>query len=309
MKKIAFLTIFIMLSGAALFSQTESRPENKGSIEKINLDFTINNLNKKTEYQLPSFQTPQADKKSVFLAGLFSAAIPGTGELYTKNYWQSALFLGIEAASWVINIKYNKKGDDQTTFFEGFANEHWSVMRYATWIETNLDKICPNPETVDKCRVKFQSLYKPGSQPWEQIDWAKLNEIESLIGSGGGKGQAFSHVLPHYGLQQYFELIGKYPQFSQGWDDSDQNTNGDFYDKVTEKFKYYSIERGKANDYYNMASTFASVIVINHIVSAIDAVLLAHFYNKAHLSVTYNGNVLPNGKIEVKPNFHLCIDF
>ena len=113
----------------------------------------------------------------------------------------------------------------------------------------------------------------------------------------------------HYGQQQYFELIGKYPQFSQGWDDSDQNSTGDFYDRVTERFKYYATERGKANDYYNTALTFASIIVVNHIVSAIDAVLMAHFYNKAHVSVSYNGTILPTGKIELNPNLHLSINF
>jgi hypothetical protein len=309
MKKLIFLIFVVSFFSSLSFSQSVKNEMEKGSIEKINLDFTINNLNKKTEYFEPSFQKAPEDKKSVFLAGVFSAVVPGTGELYTKNYWQSALFLGLEATSWIVNIKYNKKGDNQTTFFESYANQHWSVVRYANWVERNLSQIVPNQADVDRCKVYFQDIYKSGANPWDQINWDDLNAIEKIIGSGGGKGQAFSHSLPHYGEQQYYELIGKYPQFSQGWDDSDQNSTGDFYDRVTERFKYYASERGKANDYYNTASTFASIIVLNHIVSAIDAVLMAHFYNNAHLSVTYNGNVSPTGLIEINPNINLCINF
>lgn len=308
MKK-TILFIFLLISFSSLYSQ-EEKINSKGSIEKINLDFTVKYINENRNYYKPNYEVVEkGEKKSLVLAGLFSAIIPGTGEFYTKNYWQSVLFLGIEATSWIFNIKYNKKGDDQTTFYKNYADEHWSVVRYANWIEKNLDKIVPDQSRVENCRVLFQSLYKQGNKPWEQINWDKLNEIERIIGSGGGKGQAFSHTLPYYGEQQYFELIGKYPQFSQGWDDSDQNDNGDFYDKVTSNFKYYASERGKANDFYSVASTFASIIVVNHIVSAIDAVLMAHFYNKAHISVTYNGNILPNGKIDVKPNIHLSINF
>lgn len=307
MKKIIFSTIFLVYCS---FLYSQNYYSEKGSIDKINMDLTLKYINDNKNALIPVFKDGEIkDKKSLFLAGMFSAIIPGSGEFYTENYWQSILFIGIEAASWIVNIKYNKKGDDQTNFYQNYANEHWSVVRYANWIERNLDKIVPDQTNVQKCRVLFQSVYKPGDKPWEQINWDKLNEIERIIGSGGGKGQAFSHTLPYYGEQQYFELIGKYPQFSQGWDDSDQNDNGDFYDRVTNNFKYYSSERGKANDYYNIASTFASIIVVNHIVSAIDAVLMAHFYNKAHLNVSYNSNVLPNGKISIHPNFHLSINF
>jgi hypothetical protein len=312
MKKNALLFFLCLLLPGYLFSQQEGINNQKGSIEKINMDFTIknmNNMNNKADYSTPIYQKATVEKKSVFLAGLFSAFVPGTGELYTENYWQSAFFMGVEVASWIVNIKYNKKGDDQTAFFEGYANQHWSVVRYANWVEKNIENIVPDATDVADCKALFKSLYKSGTNPWDQVDWATLNEIEKIIGSGGGKGQAFSHSLPKYGEQQYFELIGKYPQFSQGWDDSDQNTTGDFYDRVTANFKYYASERGKANDFYSTAETFASIIVINHVISAIDAVLMAHFFNNAHLSVSYNGDISPTGKIGLQPNINLCINF
>ena len=47
------------------------------------------------------------------------------------------------------------------------------------------------------------------------------------------------------------------------------------------KFTYYSIERGKANDYYSNATTFVTVAVVNHVVSAVDAAWSAHSHNKS----------------------------
>jgi len=49
---------------------------------------------------------------------------------------------------------------------------------------------------------------------------------------------------------------------------------------LTANFKYYSVERGKANDYYSTAKTFVTIAVVNHIVSAIDAAWSAASYNK-----------------------------
>ena len=308
--KIHIILLFTIVN-CSLYSQDIFNE--RGSIEKINLDFALKNIEMKNEYFKPVLQNlsvEQKDKnKSVFLATCFSAIVPGTGELYSGHYWQSALFFGIEVTSWVFAYQYDKKGDDQTSFFEAYANEHWSVVRFAKWTEQNIEHLVPREADVEKCRELFAMLYKEGNRPHEQINWEILNQIERIVGAGGGKGQGYSHSLNNYGTQQYYELIGKYRQYSHGWDDSDQNDNGDFMGPVSENFDYYSGERGKANDYYNLASTFVKIIVVNHIVSAFDAALLTHFDNRVRANVTYNNSILPNGKIEIQPSFGLTIAF
>ena len=47
---------------------------------------------------LPQISLQSENKKSPFLAGLFSFVIPGSGEVYAGNYWKAAIFLVIEAA-------------------------------------------------------------------------------------------------------------------------------------------------------------------------------------------------------------------
>lgn len=209
-------------------------------------------------------------KKSVFLAGALSAVLPGAGEFYSEEYLKSAIFLGIEAAAITIAIIYDKKGDDQTSSFQAFANEHWSVNRYAKWTLIHANSINSDIDASD-----YSSTLWDGSG---NINWSVLNDLETAIGKGTNY---YSHRLAYFGEQQYYEMIGKYPQFNPGWDDfGDENTAFQYGDPVTARFNFYSGERGKANDYYNVASKAVIVIVTNHILSLFDAVWSAASFNK-----------------------------
>jgi hypothetical protein len=210
-----------------------------------------------------------AAEKSPWLAAGLSLVLPGSGEFYAESYVKSAVFLAIEIAAWSLAYTYDKKGDEQTDFFEAFADEHWSVVRYGQYTEDNLDP--PRPP---------YNWLLPGTEglaPWDRVDWNELNRMEREIGG------YYSHSLPRRPEQQYYELIGKYTQYNQGWDDADPTLPPDYEvmkANLTANFKYYSAERGKANDYYSTAKTFVTIAVVNHIVSAIDAAWSAASYNK-----------------------------
>lgn len=211
-------------------------------------------------------------KKSVWLAVGLSALIPGAGEFYSENYIKSAAFIAVEIAAITLGLIYDKKGNDQTIFFQNYADQYWSVDRYATWTIKNATSI---NSAVDPSKY---SVFANG-----KVNWNELNRLERDLGS------YYSHQLPKYGDQQYFELIGKYPQFNVGWDDfGDENTPFVYGDPLTKKFHYYSGERGKANTFYNIASKAVLVVVINHIISAVDAAWSTSRYNKnldAHASI------------------------
>jgi len=215
---------------------------------------------------------------SPLVVGLYSAVLPGAGQFYTKSYWQGAAFLGAEVLAWVVYATYEKKGDRQTDDFQQYADEHWSVVRYANWINS---------------QNGFQQYYRSGiiignppdnvSKPWNYVNWDLLNQCEGdiadkIVGSG------FTHKLAPYGDQQYYEMIGKYSQFGGGWDDATSYTSADVianYGKgnVSPRFLAYSDMRGKANSYYNIATTVSYVIVANHVFSALEAALNASKIN------------------------------
>jgi hypothetical protein len=207
-------------------------------------------------------------KKSPFLAGVFSAILPGSGEFYSEQYIKSAVFLGIEAAAIIVGLINDKKGDDKTNEFQSYANMNWSAARYARWTLVHTRAI--NPDVDPSTFNVFNSN--------GQVVWSELNRLENAIGQGTNY---YSHRLAGYGEQQYYEMIGKYPQFNPGWDDfGDENTAYKYGDPVTAHFTYYSGERGKANDFYNIASKAVVVIVTNHVISIFDAVWSAASFNK-----------------------------
>ncbi|MFC2135853.1 hypothetical protein ACFLTH_14655, partial [Bacteroidota bacterium] len=213
-------------------------------------------------------QTGLENAKSPLLGGFLSLIVPGAGEFYAESYLKSIIFIAIEAAAISTSVIYEGKGDDQTASFENFAHEHWNAGRYARWTITNLEIINPslNPDDYTGLFIDVERT---------QVDWTVLNQLENDIGG------YYSHRLAPFGDQQYFEMIGKYPQFNPGWDDfGDENTPFQFGDEVTENFSFYSGERGKANDYYNIASKAVIVTVINHVISAIDAAWTTSRYNK-----------------------------
>ena len=200
---------------------------------------------------------PMADdlpgKKSPVLSGVLSVILPGAGQVYNEDYLIAGIFVALEAALITTAVVYDNKGDDQTASFQAFADKNWSVVDYAEWLNTYGD-------------ADIQINSDESLPPWERVSWSELNAAETG-----------SHKLPPHGEQQYYELIGKYHQYSSGWSDYTGGANNEL---ISPNFTYYSGERGQANDYYNTASTAIVGIYINHILSAAEAVWGATRFNK-----------------------------
>jgi len=232
------------------------------------------------------------NKKSVLLAGVLSFIVPGAGDIYAENYYMAGLFIAIEAASITTGLVYDKKGDDQTKFYHNYAEQNWDVVRYAKWTINNLSSLNSQLNTNNYDGL----IYDNGTK----VNWQILNKLETDIGGW------YSHKLPAFGEQQYYELIGKYPQYNAGWSDfGDENTPYRYGDPLTEKFKYYSKERGKANDYYNIASKAVVIVIVNHVISAVNAALSANRYNK---KINLNFNLMKTAKgfdIEYYPQVNI----
>ncbi|MCF8412100.1 MAG: hypothetical protein K9G44_01705 [Melioribacteraceae bacterium] len=260
--------IFVFLLSTSLFAQ-----DNSALTGVLNYDSKIALENSPVELKP---ENNESVRKSPLLAGLLSAALPGAGEFYVGDYWKSFIFVGIEAAAITFKVLYDQKGDDQTVIFEDYAHQHWSVERYAQWSVANAERI--NPDIFSQHDNSILQVFENGA-----VNWDRLNSLERAIGN------YYSHTLERFGEQQYYEMIGKYPQFNPGWDDFDESkypdgmydyTNGPDSDPVTDKFEHYSGLRGEANDFYNVASKAVIVIIVNHIASIVDAAISANSFNK-----------------------------
>jgi hypothetical protein len=205
--------------------------------------------------------------KSPLLGGALSLLIPGAGEFYSDRYVKSGIFLALEVAVVTAAIVYNSKGNKKTDEFQNYADQHWSAVDYATWLNKNWANYGTEAPNIDLDKVKIK-------------DFSQINAWESLSHPRG-----FSHQLPPYGDQQYYELIGKYLQFQYGWDT--YSFGGDRYgddgynvNNVLPQVKDYAANRGKANDYYYMAEVATALIVANHVLSALDAAWSTANYNR-----------------------------
>ncbi len=220
------------------------------------------------------------NKKSIWLAVGLSALLPGAGEFYSESYIKSAAFIAVEAAAITLGLIYNKKGNDQTILFQNYADDvknGWSVYRYANWTLANAKKLNPY--------INIDDFNGKVIKPDGTVDWVWLNKLESAVSFSSTApvlGSYYSHNLPPRGSQQYYELIGKYQQFNVGWAQFGDDVNSPFVygDPLVPQFTEYTALFYQADKYYNVASQAVIVVIINHIVSALDAAWTANSYNK-----------------------------
>lgn len=176
--------------------------------------------------------------KSVKKGMLFSAVVPGTGQLYQGNYWKAAAFLAVEAIGWTLYITKTSEGNDIEDEFHAYADEHWSENDYWDWISMHSGLERSNVEAL---------------RDWEH--------------------DHFSHGLHREKDQQYYEMIGKYDQFNYAWDDSDLGLLDEGFTQAlrSENRLYYEDRRDASNKAFKKATTGVTLVLFNHILSAVEA--------------------------------------
>ncbi len=262
--KMKTINLFICVSlFFTLINSNLVLPQSKSNFSNLELSDKVVNMDSRLELnstlntvERTNFKDENPNEKSPYLGALFSGLIPGTGELYAKSYLKSAIFFAAEVGLWVTYTIFENKGDDQTELFQNFADKNWSVRKYAQWlVDENFEGssgINPNEPNLNTLR-------------------AQINFCEQ---------QNFSHTLPHYGEQQYYEVIGKYQNFMAGWADAVGITKNNYHTFSTPLFHQYTEDRQTANNYYDNASLTLTGVVINHVLSAADAAWSVTMFNK-----------------------------
>jgi len=302
--KLLKIIMVTWLCCTAAFSQVNISGDRKAELTG-NLRWDLSLSRELNQDTLALQAVPEGTRKSSLTAALLSAAVPGAGEFYSESYWRAGSFLGAEVILWIVYATRTAKGDAQTDQFQQYADAHWSVVRYAQWMETNAAILNPD---APPCTGIVTNPAAPAV--WDRVDWNVLNQCEANIGAKASTG--FSHRLPRRPDQQYFELIGKYLQYNAGWDDWGITgpTVNEYLLNASPRFREYRDMRGRANDYYNIASTASFLLVANHVLSALDAAWSASQYNasiklRAHLQPTAR----EYGFIEFVPTATLTMAF
>ncbi len=201
-------------------------------------------------------EAPLPGQKNGAIAATLSFIIPGLGEYYVGDqWWRGAIFTGIEAGLWLERINFIHRGDDSTIAFRTWADTLWSPDRYAAYLNS--------------------LLAGRGIKPMAKgSDFTTINSAEDTLNILGFPD--FTHKLPIGDRQQYYELISKYIQFTPGWRDDITHNPAD-----SKYYQRHAEMRETMNHQYEIADYFIYGVILNHILSAIDASLVAKDHNAA----------------------------
>ena len=238
-----------------------------------------------------------AGSRNIPLAFGLSAAVPGLGQAYNGQWVKAAVAVALEAAFIAGYFNYRSRGKDAEEAYKAYAHAHWSPARYAEWLEDYSDWL-PATERAEINVPSGIDFTNPDGWTAEQRSAVRnlFDQIRAVEGDvyHPETGAAFSHKLPYFAEQQYYELIGKYYQFAPGWDDYPEWVGEDGYNNAIDpertgpgytkpniqgRFLEYARDHAHANDLLRNASRISALIVVNHLVAAIDAAVFAKLHN------------------------------
>ena len=248
----------------------------------------------------------RSPRKALFM----SLVVPGSGQLYVGGssftYVRGGVYLALEAAlwgSWAYFSVY--KYNDQVKKYKDFAKEHYSIGRYEAGMRELYGQLSDETE-----ETRFETRYMNNREGFcEAIygDAATSNCYSSsrLFYNDKGHYDRFSVSNPSP-LGEEIESVGSfydqsslYQQISDrsfvlGWDDVTDNeiamnlelevetpSDGIVPLAKSSNMDEYRSMRSKANDYADLQVWFFGGLILNHIVSAVDAAFTANAHNKS----------------------------
>jgi len=210
-----------------------------------------------------------------------SAIVPGAGQAANKKWIRAGAYFLAELVLIGVHVKsfYDAKAEQRK--YKKFANNNWSVVTYAKWLveyhdQNALDNRNPYIDDLENELSGVKASYNP-DEDWNNVDLELLRNVERntpFVYPDQVGDINFSHVMPNYGSQQYYELISKYYQFGPGWNDFNAQYQLP-WDGTAMPNNFFMGSRlaEDFNDSYRLAGNMISLLILNHIVSAFDAFL------------------------------------
>lgn len=240
--------------------------------------------------------TAGMQKKNVGKGVMFSLILPGTGQLYAGQWWRALPWFAIEVASWAMFATYHGKGQDKTDEYEAFAgprdasnNFNYRSYMYAEFLVARDRPRDPNEP------------YEGNFDQWLEMNW---DDRSAYLPA------PFTHDVLDDDEQQYFEMIGKYfSQFGWGWRDTHggdadasdwtnpaaglraDDVSTIYFDGDSPMFFHYRDMRGEANDFLDKGNTAMEIVLVNHVLSALDAAFAIRSFNKRLAPLPDVGNL------------------
>ena len=249
-----------------------------------------------------------------------SLILPGSAQAANKNWIRAGLFAAIEVVSIYMIVDFRNRGASGERRYEQFADENWSVVQYSQWlIDYHEVHGIQNPylRDLENMIQEHEAAFTPDVD-WNKVDLTVLRDVERntpYVTTDDFDASNFSHVLPDYGSQQYYELIAKYYQYQAGWRDYNNfhNSLGHTGNLFNER---YLIDRNGAfaspmfykgvdlseqfNDDFRKSRHFTSLLIANHFISAFDAYFTLKLKQNR---IQATSSVLPGQQLNIRYSF------
>ena len=255
----------------------------------------------------------RSPKKALFM----SLVLPGLGQAYNGNYIRSGLYFTAEIAlifgyrHYVYTLQRR-----QVSKYRKFADSTYSHGKYERWVSDRLDANGRDTAQLQTaltsrtslCAALYQSggsfsKIKEGCEKFSGEDTYSDNEYYQLANKdfklesqGDTSGLTVAEVSrlrqnEFADYQQFYELL-KAPDMIAGWRDvlnddvsivETENNDQNFrvsYAGESQYLKQYSKMRKRASDLAGMEKFFLGGILLNHLVSGLDAAFSANRHNR-----------------------------
>jgi hypothetical protein len=262
-----------------------------------------------------SIDEAKGTHKSLKRALFMSLLVPGSGQMYVgskqSRYIRGSFYLAEEIAL-ISGLYYHSvyKYDKQVRKYQTFAKNHFSVMRYEKDMN---DLLMSDYDSL------FQKTYGAERENYCKAIYGPSIGSESKcipFSSGLDFAKQNYNTDSHYDHSAYYRSIAS-ENFILGWDDAVSNSEEvqrEFSAYDPDKPYFYVPELGssvnyneymsmrkKANSYADRQAFFVGALILNHIVSAIDAALSA----KAHNNSLYEERISFLDRIRLGSDLHL----
>jgi len=178
----------------------------------------------------PVVAAPNAPARSRYvLPMLLSAALPGAGEISMGHWWRGLPLVAADVATWLGYVHFDREGNDIREAYERYADENWSENRWQDSL------------TVTR--------FYDENAPWN-CDCSP------------------PYIPPDEDLREYYENLGKYPQFFPGWADWQRGYDPEDPQSLR---RIYSDMRIDSNSKFDNAHRLLGVAAITRVASVIQS--------------------------------------
>ena len=246
----------------------------------------------------------KSPRKALFM----SLVVPGSGQLFvggsTFTYVRGGIYLALEAALWGSWAYFSvHKYNEQVDKYKKFAKKHYSIGRYEIGMRDLYKQLSDETE-----ESRFENRYMNSREDFCEALYGSASSYNCYV-----KGLLFTNDKNHLNkfvdkkplgeeiksLNDVYDVSVVYQEIADdayvlGWDDvsdqtiainleleTDSPADGTVPLGKSSNMEKYRSMRGKANDYADMQAWFFGGIILNHVISAVDAAFTAHSHNKA----------------------------